>query len=275
MSIAGVVILYNPQEEVIENIGSYLRELDKLFVFDNSENPNTPVVEKIQLLPGVEYISFGENKGISFVLNAALKLAKHYQFLLTMDQDSQFHPGMMKKYKEILVDKYGNNASVAMFSVNFEGMKLESTEECYVERAITSGSVVDVRIAEQLGGFDENLFIDEVDNEFCYRAQLHGYGILCLPQIHLQHHLGNPIPGTLFGVKFKGLNHNKIRKYYITRNNIYVMKKYPRLRFYCFKELMKIIIKLLLVEPDKWNRILFMLRGIKDGVSGKMGKLNV
>ena len=275
MSIAGVVILYNPQEEVIENIGSYLRELDKLFVFDNSENPNTPVVEKIQLLPGVEYISFGENKGISFVLNAALKLAKHYQFLLTMDQDSQFHPGMMKKYKEILVDKYGNNASVAMFSVNFEGMKLESTEECYVERAITSGSVVDIRIAERLGGFDEELFIDEVDNEFCYRAQLHGYGILCLPQIHLQHHLGDPIPGKLFGVNFKGLNHSKIRKYYITRNNIYVMKKYPGVRLYCFIELMKIIIKLLLVEPDKWNRSLFMFRGIKDGFFGKMGKLNV
>lgn len=275
MSIAGVVILYNPQEEVIENIGSYLRELDKLFVFDNSENPNTIIVEKIKLLPGVEYISFCENKGISFVLNATLKLAKHYQFLLTMDQDSKFHPGMMKKYKEILEDKYRNNTSVAMFSVYFEGMKLKSAEECYVERAITSGSVVDIRIAERLGGFDEELFIDEVDNEFCYRAQLHGYGILCLPQIHLQHHLGEPIPGTLFGVKFKGLNHNKIRKYYITRNNIYVMKKYPRLRFYCFKELMKIIIKLLLVEPDKTDRLLYMWKGVKDALKGKMGKLEL
>ena len=275
MSIAGVVILYNPEEKVIDNIGSYLSELDNLFVFDNSETPNTTIVEKIKLLPRVEYISFCDNKGISFALNTVLKLATHYQFLLTMDQDSKFYPGMMKRYKGILKEKYGNNTSVAMFSVFFEGMKMESTEDCYVERAITSGSVIDVRIAESLGGFDENLFIDEVDNEFCYRAQLHGYRVLCLPQIHIQHHLGSPIPGNLFGIKFKGLNHNKIRKYYITRNNIYVMKKYPQVRFYCFKELMKVLIKLFLVEPDKTDRFLYMCKGVKDALTGKMGKIKI
>ena len=273
MNIAGVVILYNPDEKVIDNIESYLSELDTLLVFDNSESPNTSIVEKIKLLPRIQYISFCENRGISFALNTALKVAKHYQFLLTMDQDSKFYPGMMKRYKGILKEKYGNNTSVAMFSVFFEGMKMESTEDYYVERAITSGSVIDVRIAERLGGFDENLFIDEVDNEFCYRAQLHGYRVLCLPQIHIQHHLGTPIPGNLFGIKFKGLNHNKLRKYYITRNNVYVMRKYPQVRFYCFKELMKVLTKLFLVEPDKTDRFLYMCKGVKDALTGKMGKI--
>ena len=190
-----------------------------------------------------------------------------------MDQDSRFYPGMMANYKKLIEEQYSENTAIAMYSVYQEGMKLKGNETQYVERAITSGSVVDIRIAGTIGGFDENLFIDEVDNEFCYRAQLHGYKILCFPQIKMQHHLGDPIPGNLFGVKFKGLNHNKLRKYYITRNNIYVIKKYPKVTGYCFKELMKILIKLLLVEPDKTSRILFMFKGVKDALKGKMGKL--
>lgn len=272
MNIAGVVIIYNPDEDVINNIKSYLEELDCLYVFDNTETANEILIEKIKCLPRVRYISFCENKGISFALNTVLKTEKRYQFLLTMDQDSRFYTGMMAKYKELIEENYKDNNSVAVFSVYQDGMKLKSNEIQSVERAITSGSIIDIPIAIKLGGFDENLFIDEVDNEFCYRAQLHGYHILCFPQIKMLHHLGDPIPGSLFGVKFKGLNHNKLRKYYITRNNIYVMKKYPKVAGYCCKELMKIFIKLLLVEPDKMNRLLYMCRGVKDALTGKMGK---
>ena len=72
MNIAGVVILYNPDENVINNIKSYLEELDCLYVFDNTETANEILVEKIKCLPRVRYISFCENKGISFALNTVL-----------------------------------------------------------------------------------------------------------------------------------------------------------------------------------------------------------
>ena len=71
------------------------------------------------------------------------------------------------------------------------------------------------------------------------------------------------------------VDHSKIRKYYITRNSIYVMKKYPKVRFFCFKELMKIIIKLLLVEPDKSERLLHMCKDVRDALTGKMGKIEL
>lgn len=37
--LAGVVVLYHPDESVLQNIQSYLSDLDKLYVIDNSENP--------------------------------------------------------------------------------------------------------------------------------------------------------------------------------------------------------------------------------------------
>lgn len=275
MNIAGIVILYNPDSSVFDNIKSYIEELDRLYVFDNSESLDKSVTEKIQELPRVQYISFHENKGISFALNTALQLSKAYQFLLTMDQDSKFYPGMMQKYKNIIETKYSNDDTAAMFCVNQDGVEQGKSEVECVDRAITSGSILNVEIANKIGGFDENLFIDEVDNEFCYRAQSYGYKILSFTKIQMIHHLGDPIPCSLFGIRFKALNHNKIRKYYMVRNSVYVMKKYPKASGHCLLELTKIFIKLVFLEPDKINRILFMTRGIKDALTGKMGKIDI
>lgn len=60
-----------------------------------------------------------------------------------------------------------------MYTVNYTGLNAEekSLSPYEVKLAITSGSILNVTIAKQLGSFDENLFIDEVDSEFCYRAQ--------------------------------------------------------------------------------------------------------
>ena len=50
MHIAGVIILYNPEQDVFNNIVSYLGALDCLFVVDNSEQPNEELIAKIKEL---------------------------------------------------------------------------------------------------------------------------------------------------------------------------------------------------------------------------------
>lgn len=274
--LAGTIILYNPENEVMDNILSYLGELDCLYVIDNTEKPDQELVTKIKQLPRIQYIAFGENKGVSYALNTALHLAKDFKFLLTMDQDSKFYDGMIKLYKHQIEEYYSKHQdTVAMYSVHYDGLPENNTENDtkIVERAITSGSIVNIDIANKIGGFDENLFIDKVDDEFCYRAQLNGYKILQLDKIKLHHHIGNPISIRIFGKKFAALNHGKVRKYYICRNNIYIMKKYPKVRMYCAIDLLKVFAKMIWVEPDKWTRTLFILKGIKDGLQGRMGRI--
>ena len=46
--IAGVVVLYNPNPVVIENIKSYINEIEYLFAIDNSEYPNNEIVEELR-----------------------------------------------------------------------------------------------------------------------------------------------------------------------------------------------------------------------------------
>ena len=87
----------------------------------------------------------GQNRGISYALNYALKATELYQFLLTMDQDSKFCSGMMKKYKAILHNNYSNDNSIAMYAVNVNSFEETNCVPVIVDHAITSGSVVNVQ----------------------------------------------------------------------------------------------------------------------------------
>jgi len=45
MKIAGVIVLYNPNEEVIDNIKSYLEDIEILYAVDNSETKKDEIIK--------------------------------------------------------------------------------------------------------------------------------------------------------------------------------------------------------------------------------------
>lgn len=271
--VSGVVVLYHPDEETYANIQTYLPYLEVLYVLDNTEQPESDIANQIAKLPKVKYVPFQDNKGLSYALNYALKRMKDKTFLLTMDQDSCFPPHMLDEYISRIGD-INHLDNIAMFAVNYSGLK-EAENLCgnhFVQAAITSGSIVNVDIARKIGGFDEKLFIDEVDDEFCYRAGENGFRILLMSDIKLIHHLGNPRQYNIGGYRFTVLNHSPIRKYYIVRNRLYVAHKYPFIKRYYKLSLIKMFIKVLLFESDKLSKMKFMLKGIRDFQNHCYGK---
>lgn len=277
MKLAGTVTFYRCDvEHFLENINSYIEELDILYVLDNNEQGNQDV-SIFSKYPKIKYVKFGENRGISAALNYVLQKVQidGYDFLLTMDQDSSFLPNTMHLYKK-LVQSYENThpSSVAVYSVNYNynsALNIHQDISRQIHVAITSGSIIPVNLSIKLGGFDEKLFIDEVDTEFCYRAERAGYKIIEFPGITMKHAFGNRTYHSFLGYKFNTLNHNAIRKYYITRNKIYVMKKYPSVRGRYIIELIKMIVKVLLVETNKLNKLYYIWNGIIDAKAKRMG----
>lgn len=92
MRLLAVVVLYHPGKDLTGNINSYLPQVDRLLLWDN-----TPGGGKEQLpLSGVthperlEYRGCGRNVGIGTALNDAVAYAREhgYTHLLTLDQDS-------------------------------------------------------------------------------------------------------------------------------------------------------------------------------------------
>jgi len=97
-SLVGSVILYNPDSDVLEHIKSYIEYLDCLFVVNNQNGEK--IIKKLKKeYPNIQVINEPENMGIAYPLNQVLKLWKDkYDFLMTMDQDSCYVPGVMEAY---------------------------------------------------------------------------------------------------------------------------------------------------------------------------------
>jgi rhamnosyltransferase len=234
MQVAGVIILYHPDEEqVIQNIQSYITFIDQLVVFDNS-GCSQQFVEKIKSLdPKINFIANSQNEGIARPLNKAFQLlADKYTWILTMDQDSFFEPGQARAYFDSFDKQFYHAEKVAVVSPNPDSVNdISSTSAKEVMTAITSGSLVHTGIWKQLKGFDEKLFIDYVDLEYCYRSIIGGYKIIQLPAIRLNHSIGTKTQAGYLSVIKKSTRHihSPFRVYYMVRNYYYVSGRYKKL----------------------------------------------
>jgi len=54
---AGIVVLYEPELKVYENMLTYMASLECVFVMDNSTNYNQELIDKIKANPKCVYLS--------------------------------------------------------------------------------------------------------------------------------------------------------------------------------------------------------------------------
>lgn len=280
MKVAGVVVLYNPDiDKVFSNTLSYIEPLEKLYIVDNSEKSNKKEIEKkySDFLNKIEYTWFGENKGIAKALNEGKNRAiiENFEYLLTMDQDSCFKENFELFFKEIKDNKVilKNCVIISPYHVLKYDKKIlvEGQEKIsFVDSVMTSGNIINLKLSKKIGDFKEKLFIDEVDHEYCYRIRKNKLKIAKLNDIKMEHNLGE-ITKKFF---IKSTNHNFIRRYYITRNKLYMQSKYPNLRKDYLISILKDFIKILLVEKDKLRKIKMIYYGYKDYKNDIYGKIS-
>ena len=278
MRIGGCVVLYNPGNEVLKNVQSYLPFLEELVVVDNSTK-HTDVQAKLNSFPKVHYINEYGNLGIAKALNDGLNYlnARGFDVALTMDQDSTFP---IKKSKEILclVKRYiPEYAIVGLRYKNDKNTYQKPTEIFDVNYWITSGNFVKLSDFIDARGFQDDLFIDSVDHEFCHQLVLRHKRIGILRDYCLDHKIGNP--GTMirmFGTYFPlSSNHSAVRYYYRFRNLYYLYhldKKFYRWIY--FKEFYINIPRIVLFDYEKKKKISYIKKAIQDGKKGKLGPID-
>lgn len=277
MKIAAVIILYNPDDDFISNINSYVNFIDKLYIVDNSSKKslnNFDLLEEEK----IEYIFNNENLGIAKSLNMVADLAIKigYNYLLTMDQDSKFLN--FEKYLNCLQNLDFHD--IAIVSPNPTYDKNKSTETCeyeLVDKTITSGSILNLSLFNKIGKFDENLFIDEVDFDYCLKARMLNYNILLFKNIHLAHSFGTVIEN-----KNNRVQYPPIRVYYITRNRLYMASKYSNFdkKYYGYRRsfyeaVYKKFFRILKHEDNKLLKIKALSRGVFHFLIKRYGKYDV
>lgn len=273
MKFGACTILYNPDEIVIQNILSYSFLVDVCVVVDNSDIENE-VINSIKKLQNVHYISMNGNKGIAAALNRGIEYIhkKSVDYVITLDQDSRIPSD---KYKEMvsLIDEYKRNYSI--LCLNFNNRVFEDKDVIInVDYWITSGNIINIKDFYEIGRFNEDLFIDYVDYDFCHKIVKSGKRIGVLKDYSIEHRIGNPITFSLFGKTFYTMNHAPIRYYYRYRNCVYLYKTDRKFfKKLLFKELFVNYFEMLLLENDKIKKSKMIIKGIIDANRGKLGQV--
>lgn len=268
----GIVIWYFPTLENVGNIHSYLGNIQKLIIIDNSDIDNSGLLSEFERTK-IIYVANKENKGIAAALNQGCKLALENgaDWVLTMDQDSFFQENNVSNFIQ-LANEYEDFEEVAIFTpVHFDSrnnIQKPNFENKYTQLnyTMTSGNLLSIKALQKVGFFLEELFIDWVDEEICLRICKMKLQIVRINTVFLEHFVGN---GTR-KINFLGFpkyvdDYNPIRFYYITRNVLIICKLYPSEAKRLKKRWNRIVRKTIFYDNiDKFLKIKYIIHGVLD-----------
>ncbi|MEA5427189.1 glycosyltransferase family 2 protein [Arcicella lustrica] len=283
MKIAAVVILYHPTENTLDNIKTYAKAVDKVYVFDNTEE-GTFLKKNLMEIPNITYLHDNHNAGIAKRLNTSAQMAinEGFDWLLMMDQDSKFEGNAIQYYWDG-VSKFPHPENVGLFGPQFSRNNKQSlAQSSYqeIDGMITSGTLLNLNIYQQIGKFDEALFIDAVDIEYCLRVQKAGFKMIQLINVFIQHELGQTEKKasikTLYLIKKEKELHSPLRYYYMYRNNLYVQSKYKGFDKQTMQKInrnaMSFLKKGFFYGSNSWEIVKYIVEARRDFKQNKMGK---
>jgi len=265
--VAGIVILYNPDDLVLENIHSYQDQIKKLIVFDNSDYPNTQIIDRIKSLPKGHYYTEKKNMGIGYALNYGAHWAHRngYQYLLTMDQDSFTSPDMV----EIMLNSTKNidkkGIIVPFYENKYKTEKQKQNTVSEIPYAKTSGNLLNLSAFAKAGKFKDEYFIDYVDLEYCMRLRINGFKIVQVHDAVLYHNEGDLEKKKFIFTDVYPWNHHPRRWFYKIRNLLYLEDEYKQHypRFFRREKIkyLKQFVKIIFYEKHKLIKITNAFKG--------------
>lgn len=255
MKLAAVVVLYEPEkigiEKIFSNLESYCSYCEKIYLVDNSAKEHDFNNKNFNLV----YI-FNQNKGgIAGAQNKGCEQAMKdgFEWVMTMDQDSYFDKKEIKNYINLVEQFIKKDESASSFAphilavnkrvfwtkqIRFKILsplkrkilgkrycpnKVKEIEQ--KERVIASGNIINLMSWKMVKGFDEYLFISEVDYDFCYKLRKINKKIIMFNTVYLKQYFGETQPFTL--LKKYHPKYSDIRLYYTFRNAFIEKKRFP------------------------------------------------
>jgi len=268
-SFIAVVIWYDPDPFMPENILSYANNVDHVIVLDNSVNNNA---DMLPCLKNIIYVPLGHNFGIATALNHGASKAAELgaDWVLTMDQDSSFTFNEFERLKAT-VKALQHDENIAAIGPITDSLKDKDYELKEVGEIITSGSLNRLSHLQCVGGYNNDLFIDCVDFELSFRLRKAGYKIFMDSGVKLDHRRGTPAIVSWRGRDHTIYNYTSTRYYYQVRNNLYIGSRFPEYRRSSRKKILKNLRNVLLFEANKVSKLTAMAQGALHFILGRYG----
>ena len=284
--IYAILVAYNPQDDELSLAVDRLKlQTDIVVVCNNSDYDVEFEDEKVKVF------NFRDNLGIAKAQSIGMKWAfeNGADFIVQMDQDSipddklvlnliQCYDELSEKgYKIGLVgpqdfDKDTKELNKARLK---KGKNIEDTMYVSLEHTLSSGSLVPKNIYKLVGGMDDELFIDAVDSEYCWRIRKNGFLVIKNNNALLAHKLGD---GKIKILGFLNVGvPSPIRHYYQVRNILLLFRRDYVPSYWKYSGVIKILFKLVVYPftlKQGYTRFKYILKGIKDGILNIGGKIS-
>ena len=198
-SVWAVVVTYQPDLETLAVLlRAMVQQVDGIVVVDDGSGASALawLAAYHTEVPFI-VIPLLDNKGIALAQNVGINRAKveGASYVILSDQDSEPAPDMVEKLKLVAEKQLAANVPLGAVApiykdaedgllsgfvqVGFFGFKRVGCEESNrvveADFLIASGSLIPMATIDVVGGMDDELFIDHVDTEWCFRAKSQGY----------------------------------------------------------------------------------------------------
>lgn len=279
------VVCYKPNKDnLFSLIDFFIRNEVLVVLYLNSKLNYLQAIKEL----GVKVIGRGENEGIA---KAHIELVNHakvngFTHIILSDQDTSYPDDYISSMSMFITEYNPEVVCPGWVNLNdktckpelqyvMEDNKMELKSASHGKRlshAISSGMVINISHDNIAKYIEDALFIDWVDNDFCWSLTSHGFNVLYNENINLHHRLGDKRK-SLWGVSFTV--RNDIRDYYIIRNALFLLlyKRYNIVgvkKYLFFKFIQHVALSLVMAE-NKLNNCKMVYFAIKHALIKKLG----
>lgn len=271
--VLAVVVSYNGREQTRRSVEALRAQVGHVLIVDNaSDHESRAILDELERDSAVTVERLDANRGIGYALNIGVRRARElgFSWLLTMDQDSVVDAGLIAAFQAAIA----KNATLACLSPTMDKNGVAREEGGEVAYAITSGNLVRMSVFDEIGGYDEGLFIDCIDFDFSLRVRRAGYTIYRVPSAVMTHQLGDAVDLPV-GLRRFYARHSPARRYYMYRNFGYMVRRYLRqfplfiLKLSVAQILLTVLIGFFDSHPLASYRAVAL--GLRDCVAGRSG----
>ena len=286
------VVLYNPTDENIAHCFA-LAELNAFLVLIlNGPIHRSEIIQNLKAKKNIFIIENSQNIGIAAAIN---QIIIHFNsdpdnaLLLVLDQDTLIgqsfldeswliHERLSKTRTEafILTPTMIDRKCHPTLNALLTETPRASQEFKSIHVAPTSGTIFNQFVINKVGMMREDLFVDGVDYEWCWRAKDKGISIIRSADLRVLHNMGTHAI-RLFGFFFP-MHDSPQRHYYIVRNSIFLSlfsktSIYQRLRL-----LRSAIFRIpfyIFYSKNRLKSVRLIILGAVHGARGILGPLQV
>lgn len=294
----GVVVLYHPDGEIGARMTAALTQVDVLLVVDNTPTaagPDEAVRSAtVPVLPdGAVLIHAGRNIGLGTAYNLAAReaLSRGARHLVLLDQDTLVHPNflavvaagasawhaMTGRWPAVVGTDFANPRDPSPGppdGASEDGMPSSAVPVDPAEMVVSSGSVNRLRDWATTGGFDDDLFVDYVDIDYCARVRAAGGDVVRVGIVAMTHAMGNTTVHRVAGVRRATSSYPPFRHYYLARN--YVLSSRGKGARYALRHgsrRVRFTTLALLFEPGRGATARATAAGLWDGLRHRVGPI--